>query len=75
MRRAAGGPEAFDGVVGATSYLLELEDSLAAAKAFNDPFRKAHDGGGADRLRRARLRRRAELLTAVRMPGASTPTR
>ena len=43
--RQAGGAEAFDGVVGGTSYYWGLEDKLPAAKAFNDKYRKANGGG------------------------------
>ena len=42
--RQAGGPEAFEGVVGGTSYYWGMEDQIPAAKAFNDKFRKAHGG-------------------------------
>ena len=42
--RQAGGAEAFDGVVGGTSYYWRLEDTVPSAKAFNDKFRKAYDG-------------------------------
>ena len=43
--RQSGGPEAFDGVLGGTSYYWGMEDKIPAAKAFNDKFRKAHAGG------------------------------
>ena len=42
--RLAGGPEAFDGILGGTSYYWGLEDTIPAAKKFNDAFRKAYDG-------------------------------
>ncbi|MCY7319006.1 MAG: ABC transporter substrate-binding protein [Ramlibacter sp.] len=42
--RQAGGAEAFEGVVGGTSYYWGMEDQIPAAKAFNDKFRKAHAG-------------------------------
>ena len=42
--RQAGGAEAFEGIVGGTSYYWGMEDSVPAAKAFNDKFRKAHGG-------------------------------
>ena len=42
--RQAGGPEAFEGVVGGTSYYWGMEDQIPAARAFNDKFRKAHGG-------------------------------
>ena len=42
--RMAAGPEAFEGVVGATSYYWKIEDSLASARSFNDRYRKAHPG-------------------------------
>lgn len=42
--RVAGGAEAFEGVVGGTSYYWGMEDTVPAAKAFNDKFRKAHNG-------------------------------
>jgi len=35
---------AFDGVLGGTSYYWGLESSVPSAKAFNDRFRKMHDG-------------------------------
>jgi branched-chain amino acid transport system substrate-binding protein len=42
--RQAGGPEAFEGVLGGTSYYWRLEDTVPSARAFNDRFRKAHGG-------------------------------
>ncbi len=42
--RIAGGAKAFDGVVGGTSYYWGVEGSIPTARAFNDLYRKAHDG-------------------------------
>jgi branched-chain amino acid transport system substrate-binding protein len=42
--RLAGGPEAFEGILGGTSYYWGMEDQIPAAKKFNDAFRKAYDG-------------------------------
>ena len=42
--RIAAGPQAFDGVIGGTSYYWGIEDKIASAKAFNDRFRKMHGG-------------------------------
>ena len=42
--RLAAGAQAFDGVVGGTSYYWGLEKTVASAKAFNDRFRKLHNG-------------------------------
>jgi branched-chain amino acid transport system substrate-binding protein len=42
--RVAGGAEAFDGVVGGTSYYWRLEDTVPSAKALNDRYRKAYSG-------------------------------
>lgn len=42
--RQAGGADAFEGVVGGTSYYWGIEDSVPAAKAFNEKFRKANGG-------------------------------
>jgi branched-chain amino acid transport system substrate-binding protein len=42
--RQVGGPDAFEDVVGGTSYYWRLEDTVPSAKAFNDKFRKAHGG-------------------------------
>jgi branched-chain amino acid transport system substrate-binding protein len=42
--RVAGGAEAFEGVVGGTSYYWGMEDQIPSAKAFNDKFRRAHSG-------------------------------
>ncbi len=42
--RQAAGADAFDGVVGGTSYYWGMEDSVPAAKVFNDKFRRAHSG-------------------------------
>jgi branched-chain amino acid transport system substrate-binding protein len=42
--RQAGGAEAFEGILGGTSYYWGLEDKIPAAKAFNDKFRKANGG-------------------------------
>ena len=42
--RQAGGPEAFEGIVGGTSYYWGMEDKIPSAKKFNDAFRKAYGG-------------------------------
>ncbi|KQW18599.1 ABC transporter substrate-binding protein [Afipia sp. Root123D2] len=42
--RLAAGAQAFDGVIGGTSYYWGIEDKVPSAKAFNDRFRKMHDG-------------------------------
>ncbi|MGL4556324.1 MAG: ABC transporter substrate-binding protein, partial [Afipia sp.] len=42
--RIAAGAQAFEGVVGGTSYYWGIEDKVASAKAFNDRFRKMHGG-------------------------------
>lgn len=42
--RQAGGAEAFEGILGGTSYYWGMEDKIPAAKAFNDKFRKAYGG-------------------------------
>ncbi|MBU3725373.1 MAG: ABC transporter substrate-binding protein [Burkholderiaceae bacterium] len=42
--RLAGGPEAFEGIIGGTSYYWGIESTVPAAKAFNDKFRAAHGG-------------------------------
>ncbi|MDB5822982.1 MAG: ABC-type branched-chain amino acid transport system, periplasmic component [Herminiimonas sp.] len=43
--RMAGGADAFEGVLGGTSYYWGMEDKIPSAKAFNDKFRKAYGGG------------------------------
>jgi branched-chain amino acid transport system substrate-binding protein len=42
--RLAGGADAFDGILGGTSYYWRMEDSIPSAKAFNDKFRKTYGG-------------------------------
>jgi branched-chain amino acid transport system substrate-binding protein len=42
--RQAGGPEAFEGILGGTSYYWGMEDTIPSAKVFNDKFRKAYGG-------------------------------
>jgi branched-chain amino acid transport system substrate-binding protein len=42
--RQAGGPDAFEGILGGTSYYWGMEDKIASAKKFNDAFRKAYGG-------------------------------
>jgi len=42
--RQAGGADAFEGILGGTSYYWGMEDKIPAAKAFNDAFRKAYGG-------------------------------
>jgi len=42
--RLAAGAQAFEGVIGGTSYYWGIEDKVASAKAFNDRFRKMHGG-------------------------------
>ena len=40
--RTAAGAQAFEGVIGGTSYYWGIEDRIPSAKAFNDAFRKMH---------------------------------
>jgi branched-chain amino acid transport system substrate-binding protein len=42
--RVAGGADAFDGVLGGTSYYWGIEDKVPSAKKFNDAFRAANGG-------------------------------
>ncbi|MBJ7379843.1 MAG: ABC transporter substrate-binding protein [Polynucleobacter sp.] len=42
--RQAGGAEAFEGIMGGTSYYWGLEERIPSAKVFNDRFRKAYGG-------------------------------
>jgi len=42
--RVAAGAQAFEGVIGGTSYYWGLEDKFPSAKSFNDAFRKMYDG-------------------------------
>ena len=42
--RQAGGAEAFEGILGGTSYYWGIEDTVPAARIFNDKFRKAYGG-------------------------------
>lgn len=42
--RVAGGPAAFDGVIGGTSYYWGVESTIPSAKAFNDKYRAANGG-------------------------------
>jgi branched-chain amino acid transport system substrate-binding protein len=42
--RLALGPEAYEGVLGGTSYYWRLEDTIASARQFNDRFRLMNDG-------------------------------
>ena len=42
--RVAGGADAFEGVLGGTSYYWGLEDRIPTAKKFNDAFRAAYNG-------------------------------
>ena len=42
--RISAGAQAFDGVIGGTSYYWGIEDKFASAKAFNDRFRAIHGG-------------------------------
>jgi branched-chain amino acid transport system substrate-binding protein len=42
--RLAGGADAFDGILGGTSYYWGIEDTVPSAKQFNDKFRKAFGG-------------------------------
>ncbi len=42
--RQAGGADAFEGVIGGTSYYWGLEDRIPSAKKFNDAFRAAYAG-------------------------------
>jgi branched-chain amino acid transport system substrate-binding protein len=42
--RLTGGAEAFEGILGGTSYYWGIEDKVASAKTFNDKFRKAYGG-------------------------------
>jgi branched-chain amino acid transport system substrate-binding protein len=42
--RLAAGAQAYDGVIGGTSYYWGIEDKVPSAKAFNDRYRKKYDG-------------------------------
>lgn len=42
--RLAGGADAFEGILGGTSYYWGMEDKIPSAKRFNDAFRKAYNG-------------------------------
>jgi branched-chain amino acid transport system substrate-binding protein len=42
--RVAAGPQAYDGVIGGSSFYWGLEDKFASTKAFNEAFRKMNDG-------------------------------
>jgi branched-chain amino acid transport system substrate-binding protein len=42
--RVAAGPQAYDGVIGGSSFYWGLEGKFASTKAFNDAFRKMYDG-------------------------------
>ena len=42
--RQAGGADAFEGILGGTSYYWGMEDKVPTAKVFNDKFRKAYAG-------------------------------
>jgi branched-chain amino acid transport system substrate-binding protein len=42
--RLAGGADAFDGIMGGTSYYWGMEDKIPSARKFNDAFRKAYGG-------------------------------
>ena len=42
--RQSGGADAFEGILGGTSYYWGMEDKIPAAKVFNDKFRKANGG-------------------------------
>ena len=42
--RQAGGADAFEGILGGTSYYWRMEDTIASAKSLNDKFRAAHGG-------------------------------
>jgi branched-chain amino acid transport system substrate-binding protein len=42
--RVAGGAQAFEGILGGTSYYWGAEKTIPTAKIFNDRYRKAYDG-------------------------------
>jgi len=42
--RLAAGPQAFEGVIGGTSYYWGVESKIPSAKAFNERFAKMHGG-------------------------------
>ncbi len=42
--RQAGGPDAFEGILGGTSYYWGMEDKIPSAKKLNDAYRKAYGG-------------------------------
>jgi branched-chain amino acid transport system substrate-binding protein len=42
--RVAGGPDAYDGIVGSSPYYWRLEETVPSARAFNDRFRAANAG-------------------------------
>ena len=69
--RLAGGPDAFDGVVGGTSYYWGLEASVASARVFNDKYRKAYGGDVPSDYGALGYAGVRTVLTAVRNAGST----
>jgi len=69
--RLAGGADAFDGVVGGTSYYWGLESSVPSAKAFNDKYRKAYGGDVPSDYGALGYAGVRSVLTAVRNAGTT----
>jgi len=71
--RLGDGPEAFEGVVGGTSYYWRLEERVPSAKTFNEKFRAAHKGAVPSDYGALGYAGVRSVLTAVRN-GGSTET-
>jgi branched-chain amino acid transport system substrate-binding protein len=73
--RLAGGAEAFEGILGGTSYYWGMEDKIPAAKAFNDAFRKANGGAVPSDYGALGYAGIKSVLQAVKNADATDPTR
>lgn len=70
-QRRGGGAGAFEGVVGGMNYHWTIEDKVASAKAFNDKYRKLHNGAPPSDYGAYGYAGVASLLAAVKGAGST----
>jgi len=71
--RLGGGPEAFEGVVGGTSYYWRLEEKVPSARTFNDKFRAAQGGAVPSDYGALGYAGVRSVLTAAKGAGSTDP--
>lgn len=70
-QRRAGGPTAYEDVIGGANFYWGIEDSVGTAKVFNDNYRKIHNGKPPSDYGAYGYSGVAALLEAVKMAGTT----